>query len=407
MKEKLFVFRTNHINSHSLKTAFPLLLLTFLLIFPKGGIKVSNLPLTWGYLLLFLSGISILFRRLHGIVFSHLQVFLALLPFQLISLTTFLIVSVEDWRFTISFFVHFFIFPFMFFLLFSKSILEINFSHFLKFFKNGVLFIACYGVFLFLFVHTFRFFFTIPLLTVNVDDLGILETTKCILRGDFFKLISTYNNGNIYGICILILLPLYDYLEEKTWKRSIVKLSLILTLSRTVWLGLLIVELFNIFYVRNPNSRRGVVLKALSFAILLSLIVIAIKKDFFFIFDSSLGGRASAFSELEQFYWIGKVPFQGFSEIVYLSAYKNFGIFGLLAFLGGMTSPLWSYYLHRLRYGIPESSIFQKTLIAGLSTYLILSCSDGAILFIPVMAFYWFLSALLLTPAKELSTFLP
>jgi len=43
-----------------------------------------------------------------------------------------------------------------------------------------------------------------------------------------------------------------------------------------------------------------------------------------------------------------------------------------------------------------QTTSFQRSLLSGLFIYLIISCSDGALLFIPVMVFYWFLSALLL-----------
>ena len=51
-------------------------------------------------------------------------------------------------------------------------------------------------------------FIEIPFLTVNAGDYGTLESTKHINRGGYLKLISTYNNGNVYGVATLILLPL-------------------------------------------------------------------------------------------------------------------------------------------------------------------------------------------------------
>ena len=35
---------------------------------------------------------------------------------------------------------------------------------------------------------------------MNASDYGELEITKNIGRGFFYKLISTYNNGNLYGV---------------------------------------------------------------------------------------------------------------------------------------------------------------------------------------------------------------
>ena len=92
-------------------------------------------------------------------------------------------------------------------------------------------------------------FVEIPFLTVNFHDVGTLETTKYIDRGGIFKLISTYNNGNVYGVCLLMLLPFYNSVEPSKLKRMIVKLSLLLTLSRTVWFGLFFAEILTYLYV--------------------------------------------------------------------------------------------------------------------------------------------------------------
>jgi hypothetical protein len=211
-----------------------------------------------------------------------------------------------------------------------------------------------------------------------------------------------------------MLLPLYLHLEQKNWKTRIVKLSLILTLSRTVWFGLFIVELIQILAHRKKTiypPRLGMNLEgvqqerpyshnliklSINLFVLIALMVGAVfllNQDISFIFDTTLGGRHSEFSDLKPFYWVGRTSFNGLSEIVYLSIYKNFGIFGLITFLVGITSPLWiSYLSHR-----PTKPLLPaKPILTGLLVYLIVSCIDGAILLIPVMAFYWFLSALLL-----------
>lgn len=392
--------------NNSIKPIFPLLLLVFLLIFPKGGIKIAEIPFTWGYLFLFLATIPILFRRIQIVFYSHFRVILALIPFQIISISTLIVNGIDDISFAFSFIIHFLLFPFIFFLVFSKSMSELNAPIFFKHFKNGVFLISVYGICLFAFTTIFGFFFSIPLLTINLDDLGLLETTKCIARGDFFKLISTYNNGNLYGACVLLLLPLYLHIETKSWKRSIVKLSLLLTLSRTVWIGLFIVELFWVLYVQQLKIGNifKLLFKCIALSIILSIIVLLINKDISFILDATLGGRYEEFYTLEEFYWVSFSPFSAITEIVYLSIYKNFGVFGLIAFIVGMTSPIWIYYFcmpnrDLIRF---KTHTVQKAILAGLCTYLLLSFSDGAILLIPVMAFYWFLSALLLTPSNTI-----
>src|SRR5690606_38415621 len=80
--------------------------------------------------------------------------------------------------------------------------------------RAAVLLVSVYGIFLFFYKLLTGSFIEIPYLTVNAGDVGEMEG-KSIDRGGIFKLISTYNNGNVYGISMLILLPLYAYLEPR------------------------------------------------------------------------------------------------------------------------------------------------------------------------------------------------
>ena len=245
----------------------------------------------------------------------------------------------------------------------------------------------------------FLAFFYIPLLTANLHDADIIELTKCIARGDFFKLISTYNNGNIYGICLLMILPYYQIIEENRWKKRLLKLSLILTLSRTIWVGLFISEIMTQFFI-HPLNRRTLI-KLLSrwgiFIGLVGIIIYYLGYNVSFAFDPTLGGRINQFKSIEETSWFGQSPFAGFQEIVYLSVLKNFGLFGLFSFILSMTAPLAIYL------AACKTSLHKKGLLAGLFLYLIISCSDGAILLIPVMAFYWFISGLLTSGLFQVS----
>jgi len=375
---------------------FLTLVLTFLLVFPKGGIKIGDVPLTWGYLFLLLGAVPFFFRSVQTVFRSHFQVFLALIPFQCVSIGYFLLFGIGNFGYGSAFIIHFIVFPSLFFFIFSKAIADIDREFFLGFLKKGIFFLAIYGICLSVFVHTFGFFFSIPFLTINFGDVGLLEISKCIYREGFFKLISTYNNGNIYGICLLMLMPLYLLIEESALKRQIVKLSLVLTLSRTIWVGLILLELFLIFknYKKDANSFLKSILKFIIIFSLIILILFFLGKNLSFLLDPTLGGRSSEFSNFEQPY--DHKPFQGLSEITYLSIYSSFGALGLITFLFGITSPIWTYYFFRSPSQSLENTKLNQAIMAGLWGYLILSCSDGAILYIPVMAFYWFLSAFLL-----------
>ena len=87
-------------------------------------------------------------------------------------------------------------------------------------FRTCVFLAAAWGIFLFFFRPLTGHFIEIPYITVNASDYGELENTKNIARGTLFKLISTYNNGNLYGVATLLLLPLYLQLEPRRFRRG-------------------------------------------------------------------------------------------------------------------------------------------------------------------------------------------
>lgn len=364
------------------------LLWLFLLVLPKGGFKLAGIPITWGYLLLgALSVLIPLARRQFWIHKSRLMSFLCLVPFQMVSLSHFALNGYAHKGAAISFLINFFLFPYIFFILMSPDFEALDLDDFFRLFKKGIFYVSAYGIFLFIFKQTTGKFIEIPFLTTNWSDLGTLEE-KHIDRGFAFKLISTYNNGNLYGICLLIFLPLYSYLEKSPWRKAIVKLSLFLTLSRTIWIGLVFHEIcYNLFVGRNTISI--VRLTGSLFLLLFALIGLSLYYDFSmidFLFDPNLGGRQLDFENLMLF---SPHPFGGIGEIVYASIFQSFGVIGLCTFLIGMTGPL----LVRASKGYPSK--MQMSMCLGLTNYLLIACSDGGILYIPVMAFYWFISSLL------------
>ena len=367
------------------------LLVVFVLIFPKGGVKIAEVPLTWGYLLIGLTACGILLKKQWIISRNHLFILVTQIPFQLIALLHFQMQGVQDRGAFLAFLTHFFFFPIVFFALFSRSIETLDIRFFNTLLKRGISLVSIYGIVLFFFRIVVGKFLYVPLLTANLHDLNILELTKCISRGNLFKLISTYNNGNIYGICILMILPYYQTIEQNRWKKRVVKLSLILTLSRTIWAGLLIEELMTRFFI-HPLTRQTVVNFLYRWGVFIGSIGIVLyylNYDVSFAFDSTLGGRIRQFESIADISWLGQFSFVAFEEIIYLSILKNFGLLGLFSFILSMTIPLGIYLM------TSKPSPDKKSLFSGLFLYLIMACSDGAILLIPVMAFYWFISGLL------------
>ncbi len=374
------------------------MLVLFLIAFPKGGFKVGNVPITWGYLLLAFTFLlivaKIIITNQFSITVNRLLAFAVSIPFQLYCIMVFAVNGVASTGFYISLLTSFIFLPFFFLIITGYYIDRIDLHYTFKQIKRAIFFIAVYGIALFIYKVVTKKFLEIPYLTVNADDFGQLEN-KFINRGSLFKLISTYNNGNIFGVSVLMFLPLYNQLEKSSLKKLAVYLSLVLTLSRTVWIGIMLFQVFKIF-----NKKAGI--KNIIFVII-SFVVIGISigymlsfmnYDLTFLFDKNLGGRAKQLEKLKEIEFITSKKFSLIAEIIYISVLDGFGILGLIFFLLSMLAPLIIYILGITRY---KKSRFKTALFQGLLLYLILSFSDGAILYIPVMAFYWLITSFLLS----------
>lgn len=292
--------------------------------------------------------------------------------------------------FTIAFLMSFFILPFGFYFAFSDILEDLDWQILLNYLSRSIFLIAVYGIFLFSYKHLTGKFIEIPFLTINLQDLGTLEEAKCIDRGGIFKLISTYNNGNLYGICLLMLLPLYMIIEGSFLKRSLVKLSLLLTLSRTVWFGLLFSESLRLFYMKKRSFKDWVAIP-IAMGIeggAIYLLNRLLENTNAFLIDSTMGGRDAQFATFQEFSFLPAKPFNGIAEIIYLGILDQLGLIGLLSFLVAILTPILLVIIQKLH------SKIHQAILSGLITYLFLSISDGAILYIPTMAIFFFLSSL-------------
>lgn len=373
------------------------LLCIFLIAFPKGGFKVGTIPITWGYILLFLvCAASFFLMWKEGLKVylpaPRLQVLLLCFPFQAYAFFILMFSKVSSVGFLLSAMVSLIAMPFLFLLVLNNYFDRPNFrSSFIPLFKALILFVAIYGIFLFFYRIKSGITLEIPYLTANIDDSGTLDSEKNNMRGDLSKLISTYNNGNIYGVCVLIFFPLYMEYEKRFIPRVLVITSLILTLSRTAWVGLLIY--FALTFSKEflkPKTWIYLFLLIVVIAIAGPIILEAMGKDTSFLFDKDLGGRAKQLDALNDISFFGDFEFSAITEIVYLSILKDFGIIGLVFFVLYLMAPLIVHYNYR-KLAVTQNAVSKAWW--GLLLYVIIAASDGAILLIPVMAFYWFLAA--------------
>lgn len=359
----------------------PLLGVFFLVLFPRAGFLVGKLPITFGYLLLCGIGLLLFFLTPFIGTSSRVQAAFALFPFQFIAALTFSQLGIEHQGFFFSFLLSFFLLPTLAYLPFSKPLDQIDKGHLLHLLQRASVAVAWIGVILLALYHLTGQHWGIPFLTTESLSLNAV-LTKHNMRQALTKLASTYNNGNIFGLCCLMLLPL-------TQRRPIQYVALFLTLSRTIWIALLFQECLFHFCVERNRKRLFAVCACL--ALYIFAFSFFVRHNLLFLFDRAWGGRLNdsiRFDSINHLFAI--IPFEGISEIVYYSIAKNFGLAGLATYLLGVAMPLILYAFQK------KKSRAQTCIAVGLATYLFASISDGALLYIPVLAFYWILSSLLL-----------
>ena len=391
---------------HRLLQTIAASLVIFLVLFPKGGIKLAGAPLTWGYLILAVTaGPALVYRMLFLPLRMSVMALAALgsvLPFDLVMAYSYKANGFATLEYLISLFVNFVALPFLFLFVYPAFFAGVDRSRFVRMFRGSVFWAAAYGIFLFLWRPLTGHLIEIPLLTVNLADYGQIELTKHIARGAFLKLISTYNNGNVYGVATLILLPLYSLLEPSRARRITVRLALVLTLSRTVWAGLVIEQMLSLvrpalaivmtFPRVNLRRAKKPLLFVVGTAAAIFTALFASSYSLSFLFDPTLGGRVGEINVLGSSTWLPSVPLTGFAEVLFASALTNFGYVGLWSLV------LLFFFPMVLMVARPEilDDPVRNAAAKGLILYVIVSTSDGATNLIPVMAFYWFVYSVLL-----------
>lgn len=378
------------------------MLAIFLVLFPKGGFKLGSVPITWGYTIvgitMFVGVVPLLVRNSLKVGRGTVGAFFSLLPFQILLLYSLAVNGVEDFGFALSDVVAFFILPIAFLVIYPQFLLKIRMVRLIALIRWLVFLAAAYGIFLWVWRMVTGSYIEIPFLTVNVDDLGTLGDKYNSRPDGFFKLISTYNNGNQYGVATLLLLPIIDEYETSRFRRLVIRAALMLTLSRTIWVGLVIYEAVQIFRLITRDliasqqlAIKYSTLKRSSRLVILSAVVLGMTLLFSgisFLFDSSLGGRTEYLQGVtEHLTLLPEAPVAQFTDVIYFTALTMFGISGLVALSFLFCSPL----VLTIKFRELHENRLQLTAFLGLVIYIPLAAMDGALNYIPTMAFYWFL----------------
>lgn len=371
-------------------------LLAFLVFYtvalPKGGVKAAGVPLTIGYVLTtVMIALALLRAGRLTLPFDRLMAYGACLLLGTWSATIVAINGTESIGFTISYFVSALYLPLFGLLFFSGLILDEHHARIERALVWAVRFIVIYGIFLFLFKQLTGQWIEIPYITVNAADAGQLDD-KYINRGGIFKLISTYNNGNIFGVSVAIMAPLYLRLERRRLMVWVIYLAMFLTLSRTVWIAaILVLTLQTLSKGVRPLTLLYLALGLLLAGVAISFLLKFLGVDVSFILDSNLGGRLATFNVLEDAGLLPQVPTKPLPEIVYLGMLRDFGVPGLLLFILHLLLPSLLLWFEGVRL---LSLSRASACLQGLLIYPVISCADAAYSFIPVMMIFWMVAGM-------------
>jgi hypothetical protein len=366
--------------------------LFYMLAFPKAGFRLGGIPITVGYIMtLLLFAIALLRAARFSVPMDRLIVGTSSLLMALWSAVLVHANGTEGFSYTIAYFISLLYLPFFGLIFFSGLMLAEFGTRVESIIKWAVRFLVCYGIFLFFFRMTTGHWIEIPLLTVNIGDVGSLDD-KNINRGGIFKLISTYNNGNIFGVTMCVLGPLYLRLEERRVLRILFYTALVMTLSRTVWAGFAVLLFLRVFsdkvrWTTLLYGMLGIMFGMVAIYFMLGLL----GRDVSFIFDKQLGGRADQLTVVGDAALIPTRAVTAIPEIIYAGILWNFGYFGLIIFLFHLLSPSIMLWLE----GASLLGTSRATAcLQGLLLYIGLAASDGGYILIPTMQVFWMVAGL-------------
>jgi hypothetical protein len=365
------------------------------LAFPKAGIYLGAIPINIGYVVLGSGAFSVFWAillRQHSLTRPEYFAMLLLLGNALFQLSTLVVQgSSSDLGMLLGHFTSLAVVPPLVLLSAGYVLSHTSRVQVFRLMLWALTIITSFGIFNFVFLNIFKQMIGIPYLTFTGAEFDI--STKYIDRGGVIKLISTYNNGNIFGVNVIMWsgLVLYGWPNSRRFVLKffmnalnlVVKVTLLLTLSRTVWITMIFSEVFLRFFV----FRRLNHILSLFFVLALLLFLVFgaaslfVRDPLAFIFDANLGARRSQL-DMPWTFWPNQ-SFSGTVEIVYASMLTNFGALGL-----GFFFLTWAWPAL-----IPPVNFEGRLVQMGLFAYLLAMGADGAFIYVPTQATYWFMVA--------------
>lgn len=373
------------INTRRLLVAAPIV---FSIALPKSGVALGGIPLNTIYLLIVATFPILLAKAMLGtgqlMRQDRYSIYIwSMLPFWALFLTITAINGIDSVGMYFGYIMALLVVP-IFFYIWSKQLSPDSVQYLLGCLRHCIRFAVAFGLFLFVLKIATGQYFSIPALTTTFGAEKTLEA-RMNDRGGIFKLFSTYNNGNIYAVCMIMLVPIYTVIEKnRLWVLALM-LSIMLTLSRTAWALLIIYCVFEYLIFNKAISVKKLILICFASCLVFPGIIALLGlmgKDVTFLFDSNLGGRAAY---LEYFFDAGLIshtPLYWSYEIPYVSIAEFVGLIGLIPFLMFFSNILIARSLFDVNRPVSRAASI------GCVMYGVATFSDAALVLVPTFIIF-------------------
>jgi len=239
-------------------------------------------------------------------------------------------------------------------------------------------------------------------LTANWSDASdpdfLSQKDNVIDEGGKLKLTSTYQNGNLLGVNLLLLLPVASFAWDKKLKSLALAASVVvigLTASRSAWAGAIFLLVLWLPSVRMDWKKRvglAVLLGGCAFLFLVHSPLASLRLEG--SGENSLstwGGRAvgawiiweDSLNSSVPSILFGVHPQESYAyEMLYPSIYETFGLVGLLIWVVPLLVSLGAFYRHR-------DHPLARAAFTGISAWLFVAVAEGAFWLPPTSFNVW------------------
>ncbi len=364
-------------------------LLLFNLALPKGGTRIEGFPITWGYVVI--AGVAVFaaigtLRRRDLSLPPIIQACCLMMPMAIITYykaQQFGLPS-SGW---LQYAVLFGFFPIAILVFMAPHLEQLQARHIAGLLRTCIRFAVAWGLFNFLLFLAIGQVIEIPYVTVNgAEVISVLKKNN--MRGSIMKLVSSFNNGNIFGVCMVMLMPLYFHIEKrKGWLAAFV-IALLCTLSRTAWFAMTGAFILMVLAGQIRVNRVSVWV-SLGAAICVFLAILPMLGwTSANLIDDRLGGRLKYLQKLE-ISFLGQDTIN-IPEVVYYGLLQSYGLVGLVIALAALS---YGAFYGLVNWG--HLSQMRRSAVLGVMAYLFACTMDGAFVFPPVFPLFLFVNALI------------